>query len=126
MWLPDAPPLLAWWLVLATITVTVMRMRIWDSAIPALWFLATPFLAALALTIAFTASGHLLAGIYAAAAVAGLTVLLLIASQLKPRDLSIPARRRLDLFENTLLVTILPAMLWLVGLVSLIRNRGAI
>ena len=78
------------------------------------------------MTIAFTASGHLLAGIYAAAAVAGLTVLLLIASQLKPRDLSIPARRRLDLFENTLLVTILPAMLWLVGLVSLIRNRGAI
>ena len=126
LWLPDAPPLLAWWLVLATITVTVMRMRIWDSAIPALWFLATPFLAALALTIAFTARGHLLAGIYAAAAVAGLTVLLLIASQLKPRDLSIPARRRLDLFENTLLVTILPAMLWLVGLVSLIRNRGAI
>ena len=39
LWLPDAPALLAWWLVIATITVTVLRMRIWDSAIPAMWFL---------------------------------------------------------------------------------------
>lgn len=126
LWLPDAPPLLAWWLVIATITVTVLRMRIWDSAVPALWFLATPFLTALALTIAFTATGHLLAGIYAAAAVGGLTAVLLIVSLLKPRELTIPQRRYLDLFENTLLITILPAMLWLVGLVSLIRNRGTI
>jgi len=124
--LPDGPALLAWWLVIATITVTVLRMRIWDSAIPALWFLATPFLAALALTISFTAAGHLLAGLYAAAAVAGLTVVLLIVSVLKPRELTIPQRRYLDLFENALLITILPAMLWLVGLVSLIRNLGAI
>ena len=126
VWLPDAPALLAWWLVIATITVTVLRMRIWDSAIPALWFLATPFLTALALTISFAATGHLLAGLYAAAAAAGLTVVLLIAAALKPRQLTIPQRRYLDLFENTLLITILPAMLWLVGLVSLIRNRGAI
>lgn len=126
LWLPDAPPLLAWWVVIATITVTVLRMRIWDSRVPALWFLATPFLAALALSVAFTAVGHVLAGIYAAAAVAGLTVVLLIASLLKPRELTIPQRRYLDLFENTLLITIVPSLLWLVGLVSLIRNRGAI
>jgi len=126
LWLPDAPPLLAWWLVIATITVTMLRMRIWDSAIPAMWFLATPFLTALALTISFTATGHLLAGLYAAAAVVGLTVVLLIVSVYKPRELTIPQRRYLDLFENALLITILPAMLWLVGLVSLIRNLGAI
>ena len=42
------------------------------------------------------------------------------------RELTIPQRRYLDLFENALLITILPAMLWLVGLVSLIRNLGAI
>lgn len=126
LWLPDAPSLLAWWLVIATITVTVLRMRIWESAIPALWFLATPFLTALALTISFTATGHLLAGLYAAAAIAGLTVVLLVVSVFKPRELTTPQKRYLDLFENTLLITILPAMLWLVGLVSLIRNRGAI
>ncbi|MDQ1716462.1 MAG: hypothetical protein QOE89_415 [Pseudonocardiales bacterium] len=126
LWLPDRPSLLAWWLVIATITVTVLRMRIWESAIPALWFLATPFLTALALTISFTATGHLLAGLYAAAAIAGLTVVLLVVSVFKPRELTTPQKRYLDLFENTLLITILPAMLWLVGLVSLVRNRGAI
>lgn len=126
LWLPDQPPLLAWWLVVATITVTVLRMRIWDSAVPSLWFLSAPFVTALTLAVAFAATGHLMAGMYATAAVAGLTMAFLVASVLKPRDLTIPQRRYLDLFENTLLVTIAPTLLWLVGLVSLIRNRGAI
>ncbi|MBS4730620.1 type VII secretion integral membrane protein EccD [Mycobacterium sp. SM1] len=126
VWLPAAPSLLAWWLVVATTTVTVLRMRIWDSAIPALWFLATPFLTAAALCLSFTATGHLIAGLYAAAAVVGVTALLLVAAAVKPRELSIPQRRWLDLFENTLLITIPPAMLWLTGLISLIRNRGAL
>ena len=126
LWLPAAPSLLAWWLVVTTTTVTVLRMRIWDSAIPSLWFLATPFLSAAALTVSFTATDHLIAGCYAAAAGVGLTAVLMVAAVIKPRELSIPRRRWLDLFENTLLITILPAMLWLVGLVSLIRNRGAI
>ncbi|MDO2394809.1 type VII secretion integral membrane protein EccD [Mycobacterium avium subsp. hominissuis] len=126
LWLPDQPPLLAWWLVIATITVTVLRMRIWDSAVPSLWFLSAPFVTALTLAVAFAVTGHLEAGMYATAAVAGLTMALLVASVLKPRELTIPQRRYLDLFENTLLVTIAPSLLWLVGLVSLIRNRGAI
>ncbi|AGB27325.1 type VII secretion integral membrane protein EccD (plasmid) [Mycobacterium sp. JS623] len=126
LWLPDQPPLLAWWLVIATITVTVLRMRIWDSAVPSLWFLSAPFVTALTLAVAFAVTGHLEAGMYATAAVAGLTMALLVASVLKPRELTIPQRRYLDLFENALLVTIAPSLLWLVGLVSLIRNRGAI
>jgi type VII secretion integral membrane protein EccD len=126
VWLPAGPALLAWWLVVVTTTVTVLRMRIWDSAIPALWFLATPFLTAAALSLSFTATGHLVAGLYAGAAVVGLTVVLLVVAAVKPRALSIPQRRWLDLFENTLLITILPAMLWLIGLIGLIRNRGAL
>lgn len=125
-WIPAAPSLLAWWLVIATIAVTVLRMRIWDSAVPALWFLAAPFLTAAALTVTFTLTGHLVAAIYATATVAGLTVLLLLASVVKPRELTIPQRRYLDFFENTLLVTIPPAMLVLAGLVGLIRNRGSL
>ncbi|MCH9731955.1 MAG: type VII secretion integral membrane protein EccD [Actinomycetia bacterium] len=122
VWLPAQPSLLAWWLMLATITVTVLRMRIWDSAIPATWFLSTPFLTVAALTIAFTATGHLAAQLYAAATLVGLIVLLLLAAALKPGPLSIPKLRYLDLFENTLLITIVPAMFWLVGLVSFLRN----
>lgn len=124
VWLPAAPSLLAWWLVLSTTTVTVLRMRIWDSSIPSLWFLTTPFLTTVAWTVSFTATGHLVAGLSAAAAVAGLTVVLILGAVLKPHELSIPRRRYLDLFENTLLITLLPAMLWLTGLVGLIRNRG--
>jgi type VII secretion integral membrane protein EccD len=126
LWLPASPGWLAWWLVVATSTVTVLRMRIWDSAIPALWFLATPFLTGAALSLSFTATGHLVAGLYAAAVVVGLTVALLLAAAVKPRELSIPQRRWLDLFENALLITILPAMLVLIGLIGLIRNRGAL
>jgi type VII secretion integral membrane protein EccD len=126
LWLPAAPGWLAWWLVLTVMTVTVLRMRIWDSAIPALWFLATPFLVAATLSVSFTATNHVVAGLFSAAALAVLTVLLLVASALKPRELTIPQRRWLDLFENTLLITIVPVMLWLVGLISLIRNRGAL
>lgn len=126
LWIPAAPSLLAWWLVIATSAVTVLRMRIWDSAVPALWFLATPFLTTAALTVAFTLTGHLMAAIYASTAMAGLTVLLLLASVVKPRELTIPQRRYLDFFENTLLVTIPPAMLVLTGLVGLIRNRGSL
>jgi type VII secretion integral membrane protein EccD len=126
VWLPEQPPLLAWWLVGATITVTVLRMRIWDSAVPSLWFLSAPFATALTLAISFAVTGHLVAAMYATATVVGLTVALLVASMLKPRELTIPQRRYLDLFESTLLATIAPTLLWLVGLVSLIRNRGAI
>ncbi|WP_241473929.1 type VII secretion integral membrane protein EccD [Mycolicibacterium neoaurum] len=126
VWLPDAPQLLAWWLVVATVTVTLLRMRIWDSTVTALWFLSAPFLAAVTLAISFVATGHLVAGLYATGAAIGLTVVLLIVSMLKPRDLTIPQRRRLDLFESSLLVTIVPTMLWLIGLVSLIRNRGTL
>lgn len=126
VWLPAAPSLLAWWLVIATVTVTLLRMRIWDSAVPALWFLATPFLTAAALSVAFAFTGHLVAAVYAAAAAAGLTMLLLLAAVAKPRALTIPQRRYLDFFENTLLATIVPAMLVLIGVVGLIRNRGAL
>lgn len=126
LWIPDAPSLLAWWLVIATIAVTVLRMRIWDSAVPALWFLSAPFLTAASLSVTFAVKGHQMAAIYAAAALAGLTAVILLASLLKPRALTIPQRRYLDFFESTLLATIPPAVLVLVGIVSLIRNRGTL
>lgn len=126
LWLPAAPSLLCWWLVVVTATVTVLRMRIWDSAVPSLWFAASPLLITATLALSFTASGHLSAGLWAAGTLAGLTLILIGAAAIKPRELSIPRRRYLDLFENTLLLTIVPTMLWLVGLVSLIRNRGAL
>lgn len=126
VWIPDAPPLLAWWLMIATITVTLLRMRMWDSAEAALLFLAAPFTTAITLSVAFALKGHLLAAVYAAGVLVALTALLLIAAALKPGPLTIPQRRYLDFFEGTLLATIAPSIVILIGLVSLIRNRGAL
>jgi type VII secretion integral membrane protein EccD len=124
VWLPAAPSLLCWWLVVATSIVTVLRMRLFDAAVPSLWFVASPLLTAAALTLSFTATGHLFAALWAAAALVGFTLVLVAVAAIKPKALSIPRRSYLDLLENALLYTIPPAMLWLVGLVGLIRNRG--
>ena len=106
LWLPGAPGWLAWWLVATVTTVTVLRMRIWDAALPALWFLATPFLAGATLSVTFAATNHFAAGLISAGALALLTALLLLAAIAKPRELTIPQRRWLDVFENLLLITI--------------------
>jgi type VII secretion integral membrane protein EccD len=124
VWLPAAPSLLCWWLVVATSVVTVLRMRLFDAAIPSLWFVASPLLTVAALTLSFTATGHLTAAVWGAAGLVGLTLMLVAVAVIKPSALSIPRRSYLDLLENALLYTIPPVMLWLVGLVSLIRNRG--
>jgi type VII secretion integral membrane protein EccD len=126
VWLPAEPSLLCWWLVVVTAIVTVLRMRLFDAAAPSLWFIASPLLTAAAVALSFTATGHLIAAVWAVGALIGLTVVLVAAAAIRPKALSIPHRGYLDLLENALLYTIPPVMLWLVGLVSLIRNRGAL
>ncbi|BBY55963.1 type VII secretion integral membrane protein EccD [Mycobacterium koreense] len=124
VWLPDAPSLLCWWLVVAVGMVTVLRIRLFGAAVPSLWFLASPLLTAVALTASFAATDHMVAAVWAAGVVVGLTALLIIAGVATPGALSIPRRGYLDIFENVLLYTILPTVVWLVGLISLIRNRS--
>lgn len=86
--------------------------------------LASPLLTTAAVAVSFAATGHIAAAAWAAITLAALTLLLIGAALLKPGKLSIPRRGYLDAVENVLLWTILPSMLWLMGLVSLIRNRG--
>lgn len=126
LWLPAHPSLLCWWLVVVVGLVTVLRLRLFDAATPALWFLASPLLTTATLAVTFAATGHIEAAGWAAIALAGLAALLLGAATFKPGKLSIPRRGYLDVVENILLWTILPSMLWLIGLVSLIRNRGSL
>ncbi len=126
LWLPESPSLLCWWLVVAVGLITVLRMRLFDAATPSLWFLASPLLTAASLTAFFAGTGHLVAAAWAAAGVAGLAIPLVALAMIKPGELSIPRRGYLDIGENVLLWTIIPTMLWLIGLVSLIRNRGTL
>jgi type VII secretion integral membrane protein EccD len=124
LWLPDSPSLVAWWLVVVVGVVTLLRLRLFDAAAPALWFLASPLLTTAALAVSFAAAGHLVAAVWAGAALVGFGGLLVAAAVLKPRGMSIPRRGWLDAAESVLLWTIVPAMIWLFGVVSLIRNRG--
>lgn len=131
LWLPDRPSLVDWllslWVVAATSIITVLRIRIWDSAAVAMWFLSNPLLTAAALTVAFTATGHLLfAGVTAASVLAGITLMILAAATTHPQPLSILQRRALDFFENTLLFSLVPTVLWLTGLPSYIANLGSL
>jgi hypothetical protein len=126
VWLPAGPSLLCCCLVCATAMVTVFRMLFWDSASPAVWFAASPLLTAAALATAFIATGHLVAGLCAGGVLLALMLFLASAAAVKPSTLPIPRRRYLDLFENALLYTIPPTILWLIGVLSLIRNRGAL
>lgn len=126
LWLPDRPGPLCWWLVAATVIVTVLRARIWESAAAAMWFVASPLLTTAALTVSFAATGYLAAGWAASGIVVALAAALVVIAVVKPRTPSTPQLRYLDLFENILLFTLLPAMLWLSGIVSLIRNWGSI
>jgi type VII secretion integral membrane protein EccD len=124
LWLPDQPGVMSWWVAGATGLVTVLRMRSWDSAVCGAWFLLSPLATAMALTASFAATGHGTAALYAAAGV-GLyvAVTLTAAAASAGWDLSMPMRHALDLIEAALLVTLLPAMAWLTGILALIRNR---
>lgn len=133
LWLPDQPAtisfidtLAAWWLVTVTAIVNLLKARIWDSATAALWFVAAPLVTTVALAVSFTATGYRGAGMGAAGVLIALTILLIAAATIGGKDGTIPQRRYLDLLENFLLFTILPAVLWLTGIVSMLRNWGSI
>ncbi|HLR99567.1 MAG TPA: type VII secretion integral membrane protein EccD [Mycolicibacillus parakoreensis] len=123
-WLPARPSLLAWWLIVAVGLVTVLRIRLFGAAVPSLWFLSSPLLTTAELTVSFAATGHLEATLWAGSATVGLTAALTAMALARPGALAIPRRGYLDIIENVLLYTILPTVLWLVGLISLVRNRS--
>lgn len=126
VWLPDRPYWFCWYLVAAIGAVTVLRMRIFDAAVPSLWFLASPLGIAAALTASFAATRHLQAAAWAAGALLALVAVLVGAAAAKPGALSIPRRGYLDIVENILLVTLLPAFAVLTGLLTLLRNVGSL
>lgn len=124
VWLPASPSWMCWLLVVATAVVVLMRTRIWDIAVQALWFIAAPLLTTAALAISFVATGHLMAGVYAAGVLVVLALAVVVAGTVTPRELTLPRRRLLDVAEGALLMLIPPLVFILVGLFDLIRNFG--
>lgn len=130
LWVPDGQ-WLAWWLVVATSTITVLRVRDWDSAVSCAWFVAAPLLTSASLASVYVLTGHVPAGWWAALVFAVLAIAVIAGAVLgrtgdqaeSPEGGRIPLRRRLDFLEGFLIATLIPAILWLVGVVSLILNR---
>jgi type VII secretion integral membrane protein EccD len=125
VWLPERPSLLCWWLVGVVGIITVLRLRLFHAATPALWILASPLLTTAALAVSFAATGHAVATGWAAAGLAVLALLLIGLALLKPSgEMSIPRRGYLDWIQEGLLWTIYPTIVVLIGLLAFIRNRG--
>ena len=125
VWLPERPSWLCWWLVAVVGIITVLRLRLFHAATPALWFLSSPLLTAAALAVTFAATGHVVAAGWAGAALSVMVVVLIGLALLKPTgEMGIPQRSYLDRIEEGLLWTIYPTIVVLIGLVAFIRNRG--
>jgi ESX secretion system protein EccD len=116
-----------WYVVAATAAASVLRARVWDSAVCKAWLLTQPFLVAGVLSVIYLASRH-----YAAALG---TVLVLVALALvwvvvalnpgiaSPDSYSLPLRRLVGFLAAGLDASLIPVMAYLVGLFTWILNR---
>jgi type VII secretion integral membrane protein EccD len=124
---PDTLSVWGWYVVAATAAASVLRARVWDSAVCKAWLLAQPFLVAGVLSVIYLASRH-----YAAALG---TVLVLMALALvwvvvalnpgiaSPDNYSLPLRRLVGFLAAGLDASLIPVMAYLVGLFTWILNR---
>ena len=126
-WPAPPPPVAAYWLAAAAVTVTAMRARILDSATCVLWLIATPAITVALLTGLYTATGHWVGGLVAAALLGGYALALAVSAGLPATEKhSIPLRNNVQRAETLLVVTIFPVMVWLSGLFDTIRNLNLI
>ena len=124
---PDTLSVWGWYVVAATAAASVLRARVWDSAVCKAWLLAQPFLVAGVLSVIYIVGRH-----YAAALG---TVLVLVALALvwvvvalnpgiaSPDSSSLPLRRLVGFLAAGLDASLIPVMAYLVGLFTWILNR---
>jgi hypothetical protein len=105
----------------------VLRARVWDSAPCKAWLLAQPFLLALSFLAVFAAGGRYTAAWWALAALAGLTVVWVVAALFprvaSPDTYSLPMRRLVGFLASGVDASLIPVLAHLVGLFSWVLNR---
>jgi len=117
----------AWYVVGAVALGSVLRSRVWDSASCKAWLLGQPFLAAVAFLAVFAADGRYTAAWWALAALAGLTVVWVVAALIpavaSPDTYSLPMRRLVGFLASAVDASLIPVLAYLVGLFAWVLNR---
>lgn len=116
-----------WYVVAAVALGSVLRARVWDSALCKAWLLAGPFLIAAALLVAFAVDGRYTAAWWALAAIAALTAVFVIAAAFprvaEPDTYSLPMRRLVGFLASAVDASVIPVLAYLVGLFAWVLNR---
>ena len=117
----------AWYVVGAVALGAALRARVWDSAPCKAWLLGQPFLLAASFLAAFAADGRYTAAWWALAALAGLTVVWVIAALFpqvaSPDTYSLPMRRLVGFLASAVDASLIPVLAYLVGLFTWVLNR---
>lgn len=116
-----------WYVVGAVALGSALRARVWDSAPCKAWLLSQPFLSAVAFLAVFAAQGRFTAAWWTLVALAGLTVVWVVAA-LTPRvaspdTYSLPMRRLVGFLASGVDASLIPVLAYLVGLFAWVLNR---
>jgi type VII secretion integral membrane protein EccD len=117
----------AWYVVGAVALGAVLRARVWDSAPCKAWLLGQPFLMAISFGALFVAGGRYTAAWWTLAALAGLTIVWVIAALFprvaSPDTYSLPMRRLVGFLASGVDASLIPVLAYLVGLFAWVLNR---
>lgn len=117
----------AWYIVAAVGLGSVLRARVWDSAPCKAWLLSQPFLLAISFLVVLSVGDRITAAWWALAALAGLTVVWVIAALFprvaSPDTYSLPMRRLVGFLASGVDASAIPVLAYLVGLFAWVLNR---
>ena len=124
---PETLSGVGWYVVAAVAAMSVLRARVWDSAVCKAWLLAQPYLTAGALLVLYTATGRYPAAFGAALVLTTLAVAWIVVAlnpgMASPESYSLPVRRLVGLVAGGFDATLIPVMAYLVGFFSWVLNR---
>lgn len=117
----------AWYVVGAVALGSVLRARVWDSAVCKAWLLSQPFLIGVAFLVVFTGGERYTAAWITLAVLVALTVVWVIAALFPrvatPETYSLPMRRLVGFLSSAIDASLIPVLAYLVGLFALVLDR---
>lgn len=116
-----------WYVVAAVAATSVLRARVWDSAVCKAWLLSQPYLVAGVLLVFYTATGRFAAALGAVLVLIALLLVWIVVALnpqiAEPETYSLPVRRLLGFVAAGLDASLIPVMAFLVGLFAWIIDR---
>lgn len=123
----DAPGPWGWYVIVATALAAVLRARVWDSSPCKAWLLAQPLLLGVALLTVFAVSGAYDGAWWCLVALAAQAAVWIVVA-MNPRiavaeTYSLPARRAVGFLAAGVDASLIPVVVYLLGLFSWVLNR---